>query len=282
MRGLNDWEDADAIFVVGGYLPSIAVVEREAAVLARIGGIEVNLIGDWSEALQGVRMRDGLQQGIRNRVPPIPLPTPSFGSTKLRRSSRPSIGSVRFELLAQGHLPSHVGGGGRHRRQARQPERSSRHRARKASEAVRWLGAFECSMVDSARGRSVSGWGVGKDWKKRDLRGQTSIVYSRSMPPLIEGTCGSKGQRGHDLSSSSSLRTQSARTVLEFLVGSLSKYDGPPDRPLDLPLLRPLRVPLVTDAYTVNGREFIREDRGMPDLSRLVHGAILVGGSVEP
>jgi hypothetical protein len=72
-----------------------------------------------------------------------------------------------------------------------------------------------------------------------------------------------------------------ARTVLEFLVGSLAKYDGPPDRPLDLPLIHPLRLPLVTDICAIKGREFVRQDSGLPKLRDLAHGAILVGGSVE-
>ena len=72
-RGRNDWEACDAAFIVGGFLPNLAVVERAAAVLARISGREVNLTGEWEDKLRGVRMRDGSVQRVWNRGHADPL-----------------------------------------------------------------------------------------------------------------------------------------------------------------------------------------------------------------
>lgn len=48
-------------------------MERIAAVLARIGGVDVTLTGELPDTLRGVRMRDGTGRGMLNRGHADPL-----------------------------------------------------------------------------------------------------------------------------------------------------------------------------------------------------------------
>lgn len=233
VRGLNDWSSCDAAVLIGGYLPNLGVVEREASVLARIGGGNINLVGDWAEALAGVRMRNGCHIGVKSRTHGDPL-----AAAVLRQHQAEELGqaldrirAVRAEMPKDIYLLTSVVVDVTVDELVALDELAGTE-LELLLERFGGLVPLSEEWLTTRAGDLFPSVQSVKDWKRRDLRWQTAIGIYSSLPPYQLHTYRKQGQRGRSSEFVVISNHPLSRTVLEIQVGALSSYDGPPDTPV--------------------------------------------------